>query len=782
MHEVDYLICERKPCIRIEDEVITDTNDSFAALTGYSREELLGGNIFRLLNDILKLSRPIDDFNQIDINEDYFFFTKVKDFKDIAIRVIDKEKSNVKYIVFSQVPVIGVDNAFSYTYQLISDNIVGIALYSAKNNALIKASKEYERIIYSRYHHTDIVGKKIDEIYVDWINHPERVHWETVINTKKSLENRELSCMNLITGEQQYFDSSITPIIDKGEVKFLVVSLSDVTDKVNFRKENERKNLQIQQQQELLEAVIEKQSDSIFIIDKEENVIIVNKAGKERYKNKSMKTVTDIQNAAEFFDESGIRLEAHELPVRRVVRGEKIENLTIKIKLDEEHRYLSMNGTPLYKEDGTYDYAFLSGADITELIESRQKLASQKNQLEYILDNMTDAIFISDKDDKYIYKNKASRDYFGVDIKNIGDAHKAAKFYELDGTEIGYEDMPEYNIMNGEPVNNRVLYLESPIKKAYVSVSTTPIFDDKGNFIMGLLASRDVSEQINHSKTIKEQQQALLIAEKRERENLENVIAMKDEFISLISHEFKTPLTVINSALQAMELLCKKDITEKLKTYLDKIRQNTYRQMRLVNNLLDVTRANAERIKVNNENVDIVYITDSIIESVKLYASQKEIVIDFKSDVVHKIIAMDEEKYERILLNLLSNAIKFSPRNSKIIVKLKLENGKVLVCVTDQGMGIPKEKQEYIFERFGQLEDTYTRQAEGTGIGLYLVKLMVDEMRGQVHCQSKLGEGSTFTVQLPDELTSEAKPEVMREFVDERLITSIAIEFSDIYF
>jgi signal transduction histidine kinase len=144
---------------------------------------------------------------------------------------------------------------------------------------------------------------------------------------------------------------------------------------------------------------------------------------------------------------------------------------------------------------------------------------------------------------------------------------------------------------------------------------------------------------------------------------------------------------------------------------------------------------------------------------------------------------MDEEKYERILLNLLSNAIKFTPQNKSIEVKIICQADKVKLMVIDEGIGIPIEKQELIFERFGQVDSSYTRQAEGSGIGLSLVKLMVNVLGGQISVLSKVGVGSCFSVELPDLVVREELDiGALKELIDNRLIQSIAIEFSDIYF
>ena len=270
--------------------------------------------------------------------------------------------------------------------------------------------------------------------------------------------------------------------------------------------------------------------------------------------------------------------------------------------------------------------------------------------------------------------------------------------------------------------------------------------------------------------------------QKEKNEALENSIKMKDEFLATITHEFKTPLTVINAALQAIENIYGSQVSEGIKKHLQRIRTNSFRQLRLVNNLLDITRYNAGHIKINRKNMDIVFLTRTIVKSVDLYAKQKGVVLKFLTEIESKEMAIDEEKYERILLNLLSNAIKFTPKDKSIYVHISCKNRQAIITVKDEGVGIPKTKQKLIFERFGQVDSSLTRQAEGTGIGLSLVKTLVEEMNGTITVDSEVGIGSAFIVTLPITKLRCNMPEINNIVSsDIRVMQVTAIEFSDIY-
>jgi len=290
--------------------------------------------------------------------------------------------------------------------------------------------------------------------------------------------------------------------------------------------------------------------------------------------------------------------------------------------------------------------------------------------------------------------------------------------------------------------------------------------------------------RVRTERVMNEQHRKMLKAERERIDALKRSIEIKDEFLSIISHEFKTPLAVIFSAIQTMEHTCGSELTERARGFISKIRQNSLRQLRLVNNLLDITRINSGELGLNWNDIDIVPLTRAITRSVEDYAKQKNISLEFNSRIKQKIIALDQEKYERILLNLLSNAIKFTPEGKSIIVGVSMKNryGSRMICieVRDEGMGIPSEKMECIFDRFVQVDSSFTRQAEGVGIGLYLAKKFTEFLGGTMTAKSRVGQGSCFSVFLPDKRNTElSQPGTESMKDDNKLLLTARVEFSD---
>ncbi|KAJ50111.1 PAS domain S-box-containing protein [Clostridium tetanomorphum] len=253
------------------------------------------------------------------------------------------------------------------------------------------------------------------------------------------------------------------------------------------------------------------------------------------------------------------------------------------------------------------------------------------------------------------------------------------------------------------------------------------------------------------------------------------------EFLSNISHELKTPLNVIFSAVQLLNIYNneEKDNIQNRDKYLKVMKQNCYRLMRLINNLLDVTRLESGFLRLNVENDNIVNIVEEITMSVVTYVESKGLKLTFDTDIEEKIMAFDPDKIERIVLNILSNAIKFTNPGGNIYVQVKDMGSDILISIKDTGIGIPKDKLQLIFERFGQVNKTFRRNREGSGIGLYLVKSFVEMHGGSIQVKSKLGEGSEFLIRLPAKSTKEEV--CKKDSLYEANIESISIEFSDIY-
>ncbi|MCB2297559.1 sensor histidine kinase [Clostridium tagluense] len=264
---------------------------------------------------------------------------------------------------------------------------------------------------------------------------------------------------------------------------------------------------------------------------------------------------------------------------------------------------------------------------------------------------------------------------------------------------------------------------------------------------------------------------------------------LRSEFFANISHELRTPLNVIFCAQQMLDMILKtkdSEINKNLKTdkYLHTIKQNSYRLLRLINNLIDITKMDAGYFEVNLSNNDIVKVVEDITLSVAEYVENKNINLIFDTETEEKIIACDPDKIERIILNLLSNAIKFTPSKGYIYVNIYDGQDKTIISVKDTGIGIKEDMEKLIFQRFIQVDKSTSRNREGSGIGLSLVKSLVELHNGKIDLITSIGNGSEFIIELPNAQvkTVNTNPENLQESKNNKNLELINLELSDIYF
>lgn len=233
---------------------------------------------------------------------------------------------------------------------------------------------------------------------------------------------------------------------------------------------------------------------------------------------------------------------------------------------------------------------------------------------------------------------------------------------------------------------------------------------------------------------------------------LEELDKLKDDFVSVASHELRTPMTAIRS--YAWMALYRSDmpLTEKMKRYLSRTLLSTERLINLVNEMLNISRIESGRVEIKPEVFNIQRLAKDVLDEVSIKAGEKHLTL--KIDEVNRMpgVFADMDKVHQILLNLIGNAIKFTPENGLIEVKFAANKTVVGVAVKDSGAGILPDDQKKLFKKFGRLDNSYVTAGTtgGTGLGLYISKSLVDLMGGEIWVTSEgVGKGSTFYFTLP---------------------------------
>ncbi|HLE48860.1 MAG TPA: ATP-binding protein [Patescibacteria group bacterium] len=236
--------------------------------------------------------------------------------------------------------------------------------------------------------------------------------------------------------------------------------------------------------------------------------------------------------------------------------------------------------------------------------------------------------------------------------------------------------------------------------------------------------------------------------QKRELEKAQEVIRLRDEFVFIATHELRTPVTVINgfvSLIKDEKIKMDKDTLENF----DAIEKANQRLNHLVDDLLEIARTESGTIELELTKVDFMATVKSVVSQVASIAQEKRVILDEDYEIASAIVEADEQKLRDVLENLLSNAIKYNKPAGRVVVKSAVSGKHVILEISDTGYGIPLKDHKKVFSKFFRAKTEGTEDVEGTGLGLFITKMLVEKMKGEIGFESVEGKGSVFKVSLP---------------------------------
>jgi signal transduction histidine kinase len=354
----------------------------------------------------------------------------------------------------------------------------------------------------------------------------------------------------------------------------------------------------------------------------------------------------------------------------------------------------------------------------------------------------------------------------------IKDAVNANKDYFLDliksGATVSSEFIPEGNNLSKNTFNHLfsvhsfiicpVLAQEGDQGFIFVGTQNVETATTKGDQEFISILANQIGQTLDNArlfeKTWRSQQELEIKVEERTRqltqalEEVKKISKRKSDFISSVSHEIRTPLTSIKG--YAAIILAGKlgALPEEIHTRLEKINRHSDELVHMVNDLLDISRIESGKVEIKKEALSLRTIADKIMD---LFSEQfKSKNISFNSNIPDDCseIFADRAQIERVFINLVGNALKFTPQNGKIDINANRANKMIQIDVKDTGFGIPEDAQESIFEEFFRVDNTINQEVKGTGLGLTLVKHIIEAHQGKIWVKSKVGVGSTFSFSL----------------------------------
>ncbi len=364
-----------------------------------------------------------------------------------------------------------------------------------------------------------------------------------------------------------------------------------------------------------------------------------------------------------------------------------------------------------------------------KLKKSYESLKDEKTQDEAVLASIGDGVFVLDIEERVILFNSAMEKISGFPAKEIlGKKYtdKIKFISEKNGIIDNKFIIDSLRAGLLTQMSSDVVLVRKDGTEVAVSGSASPIKDKNGKIFGCVIIVRDSTKEREINK-------------------------LKSEFVSVASHQLRTPLTGIK---WFTEFLLKGGLDAKSKDYVQQIYISNERMLRLVDDLLNVSHIETgNKFEIVLKDADLILIIKDVIKECALLAKPKYISLVYSEKSLQKLIlAIDELKLRQVFQNLISNAIKYSKENTKIMVECQIKNNEVIFSVRDKGIGIPEHQQGQVFSKFFRAENVFTMHTDGTGLGLYIAKAIVDAHGGKIWFKSEENKGTVFFISLPNKI------------------------------
>lgn len=543
----------------------------------------------------------------------------------------------------------------------------------------------------------------------------------------------------------------------------------------------------ISRQGKRTEAIIGGMSDGVMLVDGEGRTVFINPAG-QRLLGKSAVGVPIFRHSEVYGlrDAHGRLLDPGELPAAQALStGRSVHDVTVLIGRDESRVAVSMSATPL-QEDGRTSGVIVMIRDITERRALEEQMQAQAERAQILAD--AGAFFSSNIDPEWVTQAIAERtaevlgDWAAVILKSGNSKElRVAAIYHRDIASLGLAWSYIYRqpLIVGEGLIGQVvatnypslttnvrpsfdatnpgsMYHAAPMKLA--SLLILPLRTRREMIGALVIAANDPDRAMTDDKlplaeVLAERaalaiENAKLYTEQVEaRRKVEDLSRLKDEFLSIASHELRTPVTSIKGYTQLAKMLIKENDLGTSEEYLDIALDQIDRMSRLILELLDVSRIETGRLEIRRDPIPWSQFVRDVVHRHHTAVSDRRFHVSVPN--LGRVVTGDRDRLEQVLGNLLENAVKYSPEGSDITVAVDDKGDALVTAVCDRGIGIPADELNQVFERFHRGRQVSSTNYGGLGLGLYITKQIIERHGGTIWVESKEGQGTTFYFSLP---------------------------------
>ena len=530
-----------------------------------------------------------------------------------------------------------------------------------------------------------------------------------------------------------------------GNQQFAQLVIHDLTGRKQVEAERERWSRQIKNERDRLTRILEQMPIGVVIAEAPSGRLVFHNIEASRLLHRPFLVAEDYRWYSKYgaVREDGLPYHAEEYPAARsLMLGEIVKGEEIKYRLeDSTETYFSVNSAPIHDLEGRMVSTIVTFSDIAERKLAEAALRESEERFEkafkaspdgLVISRIADAVIL-EVNDSFVSMSGFNRDeIIGNSALQLGlyadpsSRERALKILEAQGF---VRDL-ELTMRRKSGEVRWILFSSEPM-------------DLRGEHCW-LTISRDITDR----KHAEEERERLLRREKEAREEAETASRMKDEFLATISHELRTPLTAILGWANILNrgLLSHVQVRRALQV----IERSARAQAALVDDILDTSRIITGRLKLDAHPVEIERVFQAAIDVIRPSAEAKRIRLQVVTDDRSSVVFGDANRLQQVVWNLLANAVKFTSEEGRIEARLIRTEGHIEISVTDNGIGIDPEFIPYVFDRFRQADSTSTRKYGGLGLGLAIVRHVVEMHGGTVAASSPgTGQGATFKARFP---------------------------------
>ncbi len=535
------------------------------------------------------------------------------------------------------------------------------------------------------------------------------------------------------------------------------------------------------------EAMIAGMADGVMLVDEEGRVVFINPAGIRLLGTSTVGV--PIEKQAETYglrEPNGRVMDASQIPAAQALStGKPAKDVMVVIQNNQmKERTVSMTAVPL-EEDDRVAGVIVSFRDVTERQKLEQEMQGQAERAQILAE--AGAFFASNIDPVWVTQAIVERvaevlgDWAAIILKVPDSTEvRVAAIYHRDMASLGsaWSFIYRQPLVTGEGIIGQVISSGYPsltsnlgtagdgqplatYHAAQHSVSSLLVLPLRTRReIIGTLViaanspDRQMTDQKLPLAELLAERAAVAIENARlyteqveARRKVEDLSRLKDEFLSIASHELRTPVTSIKGYTQLAKTLMRENDLNTTEQYLDVALDQIDRMSRLILELLDVSRIETGRLEIRREAIEWPVFVRDVVKRHQTAASDREFHVDIPDGL--KLVAGDRDRLEQVLGNLLENAIKYSPDGSEIRLRVREEGDRIVTSITDRGIGIPADEIALVFERFHRGRQVSATNYGGLGLGLYITKQIVERHSGSIWVESRPGQGTTFHFSLP---------------------------------